>query len=410
VTDTAHASAQAIAHLRNAATIRERCGHLWRAVLHGESRWFTIDVARLVDACDAVVDVTRRRYPDLVIPYHSRWRHFEVAGIDRTARLEAAMQDRTAHERARALVDLAFVSVLLDAGAGADWKYREAGVEAPLTRSEGLAVASFDGFVAGLFSSDPLDPWRVDARALQQLDLATLATMLQVDDHNALVGLEGRLQLLHRLGRVLVHRSDWFGVDARPAGLFDRLSDDRRVVAAAELLASLLETLSPIWLAGNQLDGVPLGDCWPHRLAGGEGQSAGRVPFHKLSQWLAYSLFEPFESAGIEIAERDALTGLPEYRNGGLFIDTGVIALRDPQLAARVWRPGDEAVIEWRALTVCGLDRLALLMRDRLDLDAQSMPLACVLEGGSWAAGRQLAAERRRGMPPLSIDSDGTVF
>ena len=57
------------------------------------------------------------------------------------------------------------------------------------------------------------------------------------------------------------------------------------------------------------------------------------------------------------------------------------------------------------------ISRLAAHLRDRLGVDAQRMPLACVLEGGTWAAGRRIAAERRPGgMPPVNIVSDGTVF
>ena len=69
---------------------------------------------------------------------------------------------------------------------------------------------------------------------------------------------------------------------------------------------------------------------------------------------------------------------------------------------------GDELVVEWRALTVTLLDELAPLVRAHLG--APSLPLACILEGGTWATGRMLAAERRGGAPPLAIDSDGTVF
>ena len=45
-----------------------------------------------------------------------------------------------------------------------------------------------------------------------------------------------------------------------------------------------------------------------------------------------------------------------------------------------------------------------------LGLQADALPLACVLEGGTWAAGRVLAQHLRGGTPPLSIASDGTVF
>jgi hypothetical protein len=134
------------------------------------------------------------------------------------------------------------------------------------------------------------------------------------------------------------------------------------------------------------------------------------VPFHKLSQWLTYSLLEPFAWSGVEIRGLDALTALPEYRNGGLLMDTGVLQLRDASAADALWQPGDELVVEWRALTVALMDEVAAQVRTLLHLDAQRLPLACVLEGGSWAAGRELAQQRRGGLPPLRVASDGTVF
>jgi hypothetical protein len=135
------------------------------------------------------------------------------------------------------------------------------------------------------------------------------------------------------------------------------------------------------------------------------------VPFHKLSQWLAYSLIEPLAAAGIAVGDIDALTGLAEYRNGGLFLDLGLIVPRDPGLATRVLGVDEEAVVEWRALTVALLDRVADGVRAALRLDARQLPLAKVLEGGTWAAGRRIAAEKRPGGgPPLAIASDGTVF
>ena len=66
--------------------------------------------------------------------------------------------------------------------------------------------------------------------------------------------------------------------------------------------------------------------------------------------------------------------------------------------------------MEWRALTVTLLDELAALVRAELGVDAEAMPLACVLEGGTWAAGRRIARQLRDGAPPFRIDSDGTVF
>jgi hypothetical protein len=147
----------------------------------------------------------------------------------------------------------------------------------------------------------------------------------------------------------------------------------------------------------------------------GDGAQADRttegwVPFHKLSQWLSYSLLEPLQWAGVRVTGLSALTGLPEYRNGGLLLDSGVIVPRYPRLLAKTWKPGDELIIEWRALTVTLLDELATLVRQRLQRSEEELPLPCVLEGGTWAAGREIATELRGGAPPLNIDSDGTVF
>jgi Protein of unknown function (DUF1688) len=137
----------------------------------------------------------------------------------------------------------------------------------------------------------------------------------------------------------------------------------------------------------------------------------GLVPLHKLSQWLAYSLIEPLQTAGIDVVDIDGLTGLAEYRNGGLFVDSGVLAFRDEKDAEREHEVSSALVVEWRALTVALLDRLADGVRKRLGLDAQSLPLAKILEGGSWAAGRRLARERRAdASPPVKVISDGTVF
>jgi Protein of unknown function (DUF1688) len=402
----------AVALLRSAATIRERCANVTRAVEAGESPHFVLDRTCLDDVAQRVEQLTRERHPALAVPYHSRWRHFEAGGVDRKARLDAALTGRTVAAQARSRIDLTVVSVLLDAGAGPDWAFVETD-GARFTRSEGLGVASFNAFMAGRFSSDAGDPYRVDAAALARIDAGKLGALFQVSATNPLVGLDGRAALLRRLGEALQTQAQVFGGDGRPGGLFDALTHhgENHRLAAPRLLRALLDHLSGIWPAGQHLGGVPLGDCWPHRHAGGEGASAGWVPFHKLSQWLSYSLLEPLEWAGVHLGDLDGLTGLPEYRNGGLLLDAGVLRPRDPAFAVRRYAAGDEFIVEWRALTVTLLDAVAARLRLRLGLDAEQLPLARVLEGGTWAAGRAIAAQRRPGgTPPLTIDSDGTVF
>ena len=406
-----------VALLRDPATIRGRCHALLALAERDALPGFSLHVENLDRAADATVEVIRRIYPTLAIPYHARWRHFAVGGKDRWRALATAITtvSRTsAWELARLRVDLCVVSVLLDAGAGPTWRYRERTTGQVHTRSEGLAVASFEAFRAGLFSSDPSQPLRADADGLAKVSAAALARAFQVDQLNPLDGLEGRAALLRRLGGVLRGRPDLFGaVPARPGRLLDRLNEDAKdgQLPARMILAALLDGLAPIWPGRLSIDGENLGDVWQHPLAAPDGPAPGLVPFHKLSQWLAYSLVEVFEGAGIAVTDLDALTGLPEYRNGGLFLDTGTLRLRDPALAEAALPVDHPVVVEWRALTVALLDRLADLVRARLGVSAEAMPLARVLEGGTWSAGRRLAyLNRPSGTPPLRIVSDGTVF
>ena len=412
--------ARAVAELRSTSTIRRRAVALLERARRGDSAWFAVNDGAMETTAMLVAELTQARYPDLKIPYHSRWRHFEAGGVDRLAQLNQALGDVSPAEKARAQIDLALVSVLLDAGAGPDWTYREAAEgDRPghsYSRSEGLGVASFHAFMGGLFSSDPAHPMQADAKGLQAITAEQLGAAFQVDPNtNPLVGIEGRAALLRRLGQALQDQPGLFGLPGRPGHLFDLLAQRAQGQAAIlvhDLLSVLLTGLAPIWPAQNAIGTVALGDCWRHPAAGSDeaGPSSGWMPFHKLSQWLTYSLLEPFEWAGVQVKGLDALTGLPEYRNGGLFLDAGVLRLKDESLADQLHDAGDELIVEWRALTVALLDELAPLVREQLGLSAEQMPLACVLEGGTWAAGRALAQQLHGGKPPLNIQSDGTVF
>ena len=418
---------EAVRRLRQPATIRERCAVVTQSVADGRSPHFTLQRERLDVVADRVATLTRSRFPALEVPFHSRWRHFEAGGIDRKTELDARLSGRSSAAMARARIDLALVSVLLDAGAGNRWRYHERESGQTFARSEGLAVASLRAFMAGRFSSEPGDPLRVDAKALATLDARAVAEMFQVSLDNPLTGLEGRVALLHRLADALRAQPEVFTALGQPGHLFDTLTHHRHApdihhhhprpaphhhqVSAARVLGALLDAFSGIWPSGQSLQGVPLGDVWQHPVAGGEGLDAGWVPFHKLSQWLAYSLLEPFEWAGVRVHDVDALTGLPEYRNGGLLLDAGVVVPRDASFAQRAIRPADGWTIEWRALTVSLLDELAPRVRRLLGVDEAVFPLARLLEGGTWAAGRAIAAERRDGgLPPVVVASDGTVF
>ena len=395
------APSAAVTHLRSTRAIRERCRALLELGLAGKLPHFRVDMERLPAVADYVLAVTREAYPTLDIPVHSRWGHFDVGGVRRNAELDALLAPLPAAERARAKLDLVITSVLLDAGSGPTWKYVEPSTGATYARSEGLAVASFRMFLAGAFSSDPRQPLRADAEGLQRLSLEALARGFQVTADNPLAGIEGRLALLHGLGRAL----------PRPGALYDLLAPKGPRVPATAVLGQVLESLGPIWPGRVTLDGVNLGDVWHHSALGAEGAPTALVPFHKLSQWLTYSLLEPLEEGGLTVTDLDALTGLPEYRNGGLLVDMGLLVPRDPRLLTDAFKPGSEPIVEWRALTVALLDEVGKRVRERLGMTAEQLPLAKVLQGGTWSAGRKVAAEKRPGgTPPIRIDSDGTVF
>ena len=380
-------------YLRSPVAIRERSAKVLKHVEDGQSPWFALSGDGLEAAVQATLAVTRERFPNpAAIPFHSRWRHFEAGGRDRWPALAERLQGLPREEIARRRMDLAVVSVLLDAGAGAAWSYREPGTGETYARSEGLGVASLHMFANGAFSRDPKgDPLRVDAERLAALTPLDIAMGFQVKAHNPLLGLEGRAELLRKLGSV--------GLD-RPGALFDIVASGGAgggAVKAEAILAAVLDKLSPIWP-------TKLGDVWEH-------PAAGLVPFHKLSQWMSYSLVEPIEGAGLAVEALDTLTGLPEYRNGGLLVDAGALRPKQRVLLEKAFKPGDEAIVEWRALTVMLLDRIAEHVRLHLGLDAARLPLVKVLEAGTWFAGRRLAAERRPGGgPPIAIESDGTVF
>jgi hypothetical protein len=381
---------------------RDQLGH-WRLERH-----------RLPAIVDFVIEVTRHNYPQHDIPFHARWRHFAAGGDDRFAALAQRAKWPDWAARGRAAFDLAIVSVLLDAGAGPAWHYHDARGNR-FSRSEGLAVASIEMFAAGGFSNSAHDPFRVDSARLQTLTASDLAHFFQVGSSNRLLGLDGRVALLASLGRAVASNEAVFARadQPRPGGLFDYLVSRTSAgkLAAEAILVSLLLHLGSVWPSRLSMGGVALGDCWRHSALVRPDATTGLVPFHKLSQWLSYSLIEPLQWAGITVTEIDGLTGLPEYRNGGLFMDGGVIALKHPEEASLVHTPGCELIIEWRALTVALLDEVATLMGAKLGLDSQSLPLAKVLEGGTWAAGRRIAAQTRpNGTPPLTIESDGTVF
>ncbi|NEO34558.1 MAG: URC4/urg3 family protein, partial [Symploca sp. SIO3C6] len=391
---------QAIAYLQTSQAVRDRCQQIFERCQANELEHFSCDLSKLDIVADFVVDTTRQLYPNFDVPFHSRWRHFDAGGVSRLAPLNRAIlaspslvslaQGEKVESMARSHLDLAIISVLLDAGAGPQWTYHDTVTHQTLSRSEGLAIASLRAFEQGIFSSNADFPYQVDAIALQNLTEVDLATVFQVNNDNPLVGLSGRLTLLHQLGQTLTTQPEQFGhILARPGNLLDywrKTYGDQ--MDAGILLTEILQRLGTIWPGRVAIAQTSLGDVWPHPTLPNDSLGANLVPFHKLSQWLTYSLVEPLTTAGIKVVNLDALTGLAEYRNGGLCVDLGLLVPKHTEVTSKAHLPSSPVVVEWRALTVMMLDKIGDRVRYRLNKTPEELPLIKVLEGGTWAAGR----------------------
>ncbi|CAO3655182.1 unnamed protein product [Mucor fragilis] len=413
-------------YLRTLKSIRERCQQVYEKGQRGELSCFELHEDALPAIVNHVAETTQRRYPDFdKMPPHSRLRHFDAEQFQ-ALRDRWQEQDVDPVEQARRLIDLVIVSVLVDAGAGQAWKYKATNGELA-GRSEGLALASFDMFLEGYFSSSKQVPDRVDVEGLDAITLQRMTDGFQVTDENPMVGLEGRSNLLKRLAKAVKDQPTYFpsinDEPQRPGNLIDFVlssveNDSQTKNVRIEKLWEAVMSLGEMWPARVQINGIQLGDVWPCASLTDLGNHENLVPFHKLSQWLTYSLIEAMQlSLGIVIEGMEQMTGLPEYRNGGLLVDYGLLKLKPAEVERGTVTPGslptfegsDPVIVEWRALTVVYLDKIKQGVEDKLGCKLQ---LAQVLEGGTWTAGREIAAKLRPkdGGPPIVIKSDGTIF
>lgn len=397
-----------IDYLLSPVAIRDQAKAVFDLTVGGKGL-FQYHPEKLKWTVDYVLSTIRKNYPDLNIPFHSRWGHFRAAQIDRVKDVDKKIEKFDPLEKARIKLDLVITSVLLDAGAGAEWKYVEQSSGKVINRSEGLGVASLAMFMAGVMSADR-QSLRADAAGLKSLTNEEIKTYFQVTDRNPLVGVEGRRLLLNNLATAVENKKIF--KDGRPGNIIDYLSGKYgKTIPAEGLLRAVLDGLGPIWPGRLASGSMNLGDIWKHDGLADEKPISALVPFHKLSQWMTYSLIEPIEEAGFKVSGVEKLTGLAEYRNGGLMVDAGLISLKDSALYSEKWSPDSPLVIEWRALTIYLLDLIGRDVQVALGKTPDVFPLAKVLEGGTWWAGRFLASDKRaNGDPPIQIKSDGTVF
>ncbi|KAI5918673.1 DUF1688 domain-containing protein [Camillea tinctor] len=427
-----------VKYLLSLGAIRDRAKIVEDVAKSGKLNHFDLHEDRLSEVADFVTSIIKRDYgPDKydTIPPHGRWQHFEVGNVPRVADMIQAWKNAGCDdlELTRRLIDLFFVSVLLDAGAGDHWRYVEPGTDQTYERSEGIAVASLHMFNSLAFTTTKSGTTpMVDGKGLEGLTTEALSAGFQVTDSNPMLGVSSRAALLRSLGQSLLSHTDVFGAEGRPGKLVDYMvstAGDSKKLDILVFWDILQNLLIPIWPKDRTaINGMPIGDAWPLGILRNKATSPDSTgsaehiqPFHKLTQWLTYSLMVPFQRVlGMEWINAESLTALPEYRNGGLFVDFGVLALKEEALSRGlkasggdlpIFDAGDDVIVEWRAVTLVLIDAVYKMILTRLD-DGTHLSLAQCLEAGTWKSGREIAAKRRpeTKSSPILINSDGTVF
>ncbi|KAH7123483.1 hypothetical protein B0J13DRAFT_455455 [Dactylonectria estremocensis] len=420
-------------YLLSLQAVRANAAKVLEAADKGELNHFDYDPSRMGAVSDFVINVIKRDFgPDKfdTIPPHGRWQHFNVGSVPRVDDLVASWAGEGKQEVTRRLIDLFFVSVLLDAGAGDHWRFNEPGTDEYYVRSEGIAVASLYMFKAGAFVAKSEKPDQVDGQGLLSLTEEEFDKYFQISTANPMVGVASRVQLLKDVGASLLKLPDIFGTAGRPGQIVDYLTQRATTpdtLDYEDLWSCLQRALIPSWPKDRTaIDGAPIGDAWPLAvLAQRADDKTPRntiQPFHKLTQWLAYSLMVPFvRLLGFKWDNAHLGTGLPEYRNGGLFVDLKVLTLKEAVLAEGRETSGEDlpgydaasdVIVEWRAMTVALLDKLHGVVSAKLAEEGVTLTMAQMLEAGSWKSGRELAAKYRPDTKssPILVRGDGTLY
>jgi hypothetical protein len=206
---------------------------------------------------------------------------------------------------------------------------------------------------------------------------------------------KNKLRLLQRLGTVLESSSYFQGAIKRLGNFLDFLLNHSTTQKTGSGYKVLIDTLWEVVVDGfggiwpgtrTKVDGISLGDVWPCKARGLVNKENDLVCFHKLSQWLTYSLIEPLQLLNIQFDGMEKMTGLAEYRNGGVFVDYGVLVLKreikEKFTGIPTFQVWDDVIVEWRSLTVSLLDKVGEGVRAKLGLTPDQLKLVQVLEAG----------------------------
>ncbi|MBD8892340.1 DUF1688 family protein [Roseibium litorale] len=385
--------------LLSAAEVKTRSARVAEAVMGGASQTgVSVDLAKLADAADLAEKTLTERFPDLQLPPHGCWRSFELDGLDRWAMLASAREFVSAEEMLCCAGDLAILSAVLDVAMPEGWTFEEQLTGKRYSGAAGRAIAALTMFAAGSFSAEPEDPLRLDAHALIRLEASEIAGGLQLEPDENSDLIRDITHQLKRLGEAAGLRPDLFEKDGsiRPGHVLDRLWADAEdgMVPAADCLELLLDGLSPLWQGGASLGEVLLGDCWQHSWLVLDEEAPGLVPFHLPAVQIAYSFIEPLAWAGVLVSGLEELPGLADLNHVFFFLETGALRVLPSQDAgAGSPQAAVDLMIELRAMSLVLLDKLAALLRERLEASVEELPLTCLMAAATVPASRELAGK-----------------
>jgi hypothetical protein len=392
--------------------IRRKAHDVLERAVDGELFHVDVDLSKMDGVLLRVLEVTKENYPDFQIPPHGVWRDFEAGDFDRWGALASARGFESAEEMLVAAADLAVVAAYMKTRHPENWVFKDRMTATQTAGPQASALAAFHMFASGSFSSDMSDPYRVDAETLIQMDMGELADALQWDLQHDAGMLEDMQRHLKRLGEALALRPDLFseGDVTRPGLLATRLAkQSSTAVDAGIALDRFLEALAPVWEGGAVSGEISLGDCFAHSQFS-EADLEPFVPFHLAAQEIVFSLVEPFAWAGWAVSGLDNLSAPADLAHVSLYSQGGVLNARqrDEKLTES---EAQDYMIELRAISIALTDRLADMLCAKLQVNADQLPLSCILEGGTSRAGAQVLQQNEKEAKKLGqLLNPGSVF
>lgn len=390
--------------LLTASRTQQECAAVLERARNSKSSAVEIDFDKLDNVAQLVRTTLEKTYPDFQIPPAGFWRVLENGGIDRWDGLASARGFSSSEDLLRVSGDLAILAGACQVPTAQGWVFQDSVSGQEIKGKTALGLALFSMFQSGVFSASPTDPLRVDVDALLRLSEEEVSAGLALGRsvHGEWIGsFTGHLR---RFGETVGMNPEVFGDkgDLRPGNLLVKAINERNAahVELPELFNQISDALAPLWHGAAQEGDFILGDCW--RL--GEGDAETFVPLHHAVLFISHSLIEPIVWAGVEVQGFDDVPGPSDSLHAHLFMDAGVIKLA-PNADSH------DGMVSVRAVTSALLPYVAERVRSDLEADRESLPIPCLIGGGTMRAAQNLAMEKPEAFKKVQkIISSGSVF